>query len=330
MSDEFYVDSSAAGDSKGHVLFTMPQGSMAVRRCVLCVERVLNLLFCSGECTYSRIESFRRNSIVKHSVHQLRCILCLPRSGQAEINSAAHSPVYFAKLNQIFQILGSRKREIRVVCRDAAAGRIRRRPSSSPTIVVARLVYGRFHVDWPDAPHRPDLRGSTRSWTSAVDRRTVRCTEETLQGRKSSGHRLARPLRPGRHCCCRRRCGRQSVSRLVCAKQRPTERQCVALGHRSVDTFFLFFWRRSILKTCTQESYTFAPSKSPPILAPQGIIITNVVPGDFNYDGRLDLLFMGQHDPDSSSDKELIMSVWIGQGNGVFSTFLFCQDYSPA
>jgi integrin alpha FG-GAP repeat containing protein 1 len=78
----------------------------------------------------------------------------------------------------------------------------------------------------------------------------------------------------------------------------------------------------SFLNVSDTASYTFVPAQSPPIPAPDGVVITNVVPGDYNYDGRLDLLLMGQRNPDSPSDEELVMSVWLGQGNGAFSRSL--------
>jgi integrin alpha FG-GAP repeat containing protein 1 len=48
-------------------------------------------------------------------------------------------------------------------------------------------------------------------------------------------------------------------------------------------------------------------------------VITNVVPGDYDYDGRLDMLLMGQDNPGGWwADEELHMSVHIGQGRGQF------------
>ncbi|CAG8552359.1 22065_t:CDS:10, partial [Racocetra persica] len=48
-----------------------------------------------------------------------------------------------------------------------------------------------------------------------------------------------------------------------------------------------------------------------------GFLITNVLPGDYNYDGILDLLVMGQVSPGDSS-KQLYMRVYMGIGNSTF------------
>ncbi|KAF9174373.1 hypothetical protein BGX21_001266 [Mortierella sp. AD011] len=45
---------------------------------------------------------------------------------------------------------------------------------------------------------------------------------------------------------------------------------------------------------------------------PQPFIITNIVPGDFNYDGKLDVLVMGQADPVLNPTGELMMRVYLG------------------
>ncbi|OAJ38717.1 hypothetical protein BDEG_22624 [Batrachochytrium dendrobatidis JEL423] len=42
--------------------------------------------------------------------------------------------------------------------------------------------------------------------------------------------------------------------------------------------------------------------------------ITNVIPGDFNYDGKLDFILFGQKDPLSTSDKELHFQLFLGNG----------------
>ena len=48
-------------------------------------------------------------------------------------------------------------------------------------------------------------------------------------------------------------------------------------------------------------------------------VITNVVPGDYDYDGRLDMLLMGQDNPGGWwADEELHMTVHRGQGRGQF------------
>ncbi|EIE92252.1 hypothetical protein RO3G_17059 [Rhizopus delemar RA 99-880] len=49
-----------------------------------------------------------------------------------------------------------------------------------------------------------------------------------------------------------------------------------------------------------------------------GYIITNVVPGDYNYDGHLDVLLMGQESPEKSS--EIQMQIYLGNGNDTFES----------
>ncbi|KAI8085765.1 uncharacterized protein B0P05DRAFT_466374 [Gilbertella persicaria] len=49
-----------------------------------------------------------------------------------------------------------------------------------------------------------------------------------------------------------------------------------------------------------------------------GFIITNVVPGDFNYDGKLDLLLMGEQNPDKNPTHEIKLQVYLGNGNDTF------------
>jgi len=69
------------------------------------------------------------------------------------------------------------------------------------------------------------------------------------------------------------------------------------------------------------ESYTFKASSAPAIQAPSNLKITNVVPGDFNYDGRLDLLVMSQANPNGgwwSDDEVLNMHFYKGLGESTF------------
>lgn len=50
-------------------------------------------------------------------------------------------------------------------------------------------------------------------------------------------------------------------------------------------------------------------------------IITNIVPGDFNHDGKLDVLVMGQADPVRNPNGELMMRVYLGNIDSGWSTF---------
>lgn len=49
-----------------------------------------------------------------------------------------------------------------------------------------------------------------------------------------------------------------------------------------------------------------------------GFIITNVVPGDYNYDGKLDVLLMGEQNPDKNPTNEIKMQIYLGNGNDTF------------
>ncbi|KAG0235124.1 hypothetical protein BGW42_005774 [Actinomortierella wolfii] len=61
---------------------------------------------------------------------------------------------------------------------------------------------------------------------------------------------------------------------------------------------------------------------------PRPFIITNIVPGDFNHDGRLDVLVMGQEDPSGKPDGELQMRVYLGNSDNGWNIFLTCRDPS--
>lgn len=70
----------------------------------------------------------------------------------------------------------------------------------------------------------------------------------------------------------------------------------------------------------TVEEYRFGPVPySQGIQAPW--TITNILPGDYDYDGRLDILLMGQEHPDGwFSDTEVKMLLYKGVGGGNFCT----------
>lgn len=73
------------------------------------------------------------------------------------------------------------------------------------------------------------------------------------------------------------------------------------------------------LVTARTAAYAFRPSPAAPIEAPSGFVITNVVPGDYNYDGRLDILLMGQFSPGSwTGSGDLKMAVYFGTGSDAF------------
>lgn len=79
--------------------------------------------------------------------------------------------------------------------------------------------------------------------------------------------------------------------------------------HASVP-LFLAEWAFSLLPNAT---VTIA--QTPPF------IITNIVPGDFNHDGKLDVLVMGQADPVRNPQGELMMRVYLGNIDSGWSTF---------
>ncbi|CAG8731921.1 10108_t:CDS:10, partial [Cetraspora pellucida] len=60
-----------------------------------------------------------------------------------------------------------------------------------------------------------------------------------------------------------------------------------------------------------------------------GFLITNVLPGDYNYDGILDVLVMGQVSPGDST-KQLYMRVYMGAGNNTFDLNYYTVPSSAA
>ncbi|CAG8489897.1 1394_t:CDS:10 [Acaulospora colombiana] len=75
------------------------------------------------------------------------------------------------------------------------------------------------------------------------------------------------------------------------------------------------------------DSYTYsiAPSANITITSDgtnPGFLITNVLPGDYNYDGILDLLIMGQENPTGKNSKSdpLYMRVYMGYDNSSFDS----------
>ncbi|GAA98182.1 uncharacterized protein L969DRAFT_93210 [Mixia osmundae IAM 14324] len=93
-----------------------------------------------------------------------------------------------------------------------------------------------------------------------------------------------------------------------------------ASGNQQIDLFVVSQDQRSVtLWQWDKTSYVYRASSEPPISAPPSFLITNVVPGDYNYDGRLDVLLMGQSNPGGwfNSD-ELNLAAYLGQGQGAF------------
>jgi len=91
-------------------------------------------------------------------------------------------------------------------------------------------------------------------------------------------------------------------------------------GEQFLELFVLSSDQRSVsLYGWDRAAYTFRPvPDAQPIHAP--FVITNIVPGDFDYDGRLDVLLMGEDNPGGwFSDDELKMVYYRGLGKGQFA-----------
>ncbi|RUS28626.1 hypothetical protein BC938DRAFT_481655 [Jimgerdemannia flammicorona] len=72
-------------------------------------------------------------------------------------------------------------------------------------------------------------------------------------------------------------------------------------------------------------AYNFTPLPRAPQITQRDFVITNVIPGDFNYDGRLDVLVMGQKDT-GNPDSEILMRVYLGNGNDSFGAYIGFSD----
>ncbi|KAL8286465.1 hypothetical protein RQP46_004482 [Phenoliferia psychrophenolica] len=89
-----------------------------------------------------------------------------------------------------------------------------------------------------------------------------------------------------------------------------------------LDVFFLSADQRSLsVYEWNREAYEFRERVESRIRTASSFIIVNVVPGDYDYDGRLDVLLMGEENPDSwwGKDAELEMQVYLQLGDGSFA-----------
>ncbi|GAA5984638.1 hypothetical protein JCM11641_004548 [Rhodosporidiobolus odoratus] len=87
------------------------------------------------------------------------------------------------------------------------------------------------------------------------------------------------------------------------------------------DLFLLSSDQRSIsVYTWDRKAYTFNEQPHTAIRTKSDFVVTNVVPGDFNYDGRLDVLLMGGKNPGGwwGNDEETEMLVYLQQPTGTF------------
>ncbi|GAA6047594.1 hypothetical protein JCM3770_001581 [Rhodotorula araucariae] len=88
-----------------------------------------------------------------------------------------------------------------------------------------------------------------------------------------------------------------------------------------VDVVYLSADQRSVdIYTWDRKKYQWTRAPAASIRTHSDFVITNVVPGDFNYDGRLDLLLMGGKNPGGwwGRDDDTDMQVYIQHANGSF------------
>ncbi|KAK0567574.1 hypothetical protein OC844_000157 [Tilletia horrida] len=103
--------------------------------------------------------------------------------------------------------------------------------------------------------------------------------------------------------------------------------EVVALSHANADHFvdaFVLNQDRTRLDIYVWDhtAFTFRSSPASAITAPSGQTIVNVVPGDFDYDGRLDVMLMTQSKSGRSAalTDELRLGLYLGQPGGGFAS----------
>lgn len=90
-----------------------------------------------------------------------------------------------------------------------------------------------------------------------------------------------------------------------------------------LDLFYLSADQRSLSTYIwSRAGYKWVEKPEARIRTRSDFIITNVVPGDFNYDGRLDLLLMGGKNPGGwwGDDETVEMAVYLQSATGNFCT----------
>lgn len=93
-----------------------------------------------------------------------------------------------------------------------------------------------------------------------------------------------------------------------------------------LDIFYLSSDQRSLTAyTWDRTAYEWREKVEARIRTKSDFIIVNVVPGDYNYDGRLDVLLMGGKNPGGwwGQDETLEMEVYLQQADGSFCTSCF-------
>lgn len=98
----------------------------------------------------------------------------------------------------------------------------------------------------------------------------------------------------------------------------------VDLVHLGADQRSLAFY------TWDRRKYTWTEATNARIRTHSDFVVTNVVPGDFDHDGRVDLLVVGGKNPGGwwGSDQETDMQVYLQQPDGSFGAF--CRSPRPA
>ncbi|GAA5877748.1 hypothetical protein JCM1840_003347 [Sporobolomyces johnsonii] len=89
-----------------------------------------------------------------------------------------------------------------------------------------------------------------------------------------------------------------------------------------VDLFYLSSDQRSLsVWTWDRQAYEWKEATETRIRTKSDFVITNVVPGDFNYDGKLDVLLMGGKNPGGwwGADETTDMQVYLQQPDGSLS-----------
>ncbi|CEQ39850.1 SPOSA6832_01410, partial [Sporobolomyces salmonicolor] len=91
-----------------------------------------------------------------------------------------------------------------------------------------------------------------------------------------------------------------------------------------VDLFYLSSDQRSLsVWTWDRQAYEWKEATETRIRTKGDFVITNVVPGDFNYDGKLDVLLMGGKNPGGwwGADETTDMQVYLQQPDGSLCAF---------
>ncbi|KAK4058838.1 hypothetical protein OIO90_000284 [Microbotryomycetes sp. JL221] len=93
-------------------------------------------------------------------------------------------------------------------------------------------------------------------------------------------------------------------------------------GDQLMDVFYLSSDQRTLtVYTWDRSSYSYKVHPQAQVRTKSDFFIVNVVPGDFDYDGRLDVLLMGSKNPGGwwGSDETLDMQVLLQLDNGTLS-----------